>query len=63
MCYFFIILYYGSKANDVDHIIKEKLFKLSQDCTDLKEIARDGVVYSDKAGQIHIVSSKTRKRI
>ena len=62
MGYFFIILYYGSKANDIDHKLKAKLFKLAHDCTCIKEIARDNLVYSDK-GIVHLISQNTKKRI
>ena len=54
MGYFFVILYYGSKANDIDFKIKEKLVMLAQDCNDIKQIAMDDLVFSDSNNQIHI---------
>jgi len=65
MGYFFIILYYGSQANDIDHKLKAELFKLAHDCTCIKEIARENLVYSDISdkGTVHLISQNTKKRI
>ena len=42
---FIIILYYGSESNILDHKIQEFLMTISKDCSKVKMMAEDDMIY------------------